>query len=106
MEFDLKIIKRVTIFQDFHELFTINRVGVSRSGRHPLLKLRSSTSPRDENKVNAIYTGPTTVLKHSCILQHKSRQSVGLGFTHNINTNMDGYDVAIDYLVTEQSEAN
>ena len=26
---------RVSIFQDFHELFIINRVRVSRSGRHP-----------------------------------------------------------------------
>ena len=31
---------------------------------------------------------------------------VGLGFTYNINTNMDGYDVAIGYLVpgTKRSE--
>ena len=34
MEFDLKIINRVSIFQDFHEHFIINRVRVSRSGRH------------------------------------------------------------------------
>ena len=30
-----EIINRVSIFQDFHEHFIINRVGVSRSGRHP-----------------------------------------------------------------------
>ena len=33
MEFDLKIINRISIFHDFHEHFIINRVRVSRSGR-------------------------------------------------------------------------
>ena len=33
---DQKIIKRLSILHDFHELFIINRVRVSRSGRHPL----------------------------------------------------------------------
>ena len=32
VEFDLKIINRVSIFQDFHKIFTINRVRVSRFG--------------------------------------------------------------------------
>ena len=40
MEFDLKIINRVLIFHDFHELFVINSVRVLRSGRHPLPKLK------------------------------------------------------------------
>ena len=47
MEFDLKIINRVSIFHDSHELFIINRVRVSRSGRHLLPKLKSSTLPGD-----------------------------------------------------------
>ena len=43
MEFDLKIINRVSIFHDFQKRFIINRVRVSRSGGTALPKLKSST---------------------------------------------------------------
>ena len=50
--FNLKIINRVSIFQDFYKLFIINRVRASRSGQHPPYPNLGQVPPPQEKEIS------------------------------------------------------
>ena len=88
VEFDLKIINTVLTFQDFHELFIINRVRVSRSGRHHpcalMLKHQKLMNRCLEENLNNFFYSRCTFLekkwKHGFQLNLISKQSCDILF--------------------------